>query len=97
MSFENKVKSILESQTLFTAEKRVAILKAMAEEKCRISPKRKRKLGEDLAERKRRKCVNKKVSELWWKFLRQREPVEVGDLTISLSDNEIKVEKKMGV
>lgn len=91
------MKIILESDKLFSAEKKVAVLKAMAEEKCKLSPKRIRKLGEELAEKKRLKCVNRQVSHLWWVFLRQREPVEVGNLTMRLEDNEIKIEKKGGV
>jgi len=97
MSLENNLKNILKSQELFAAEKRIALVKAIAEAKCQISPKRLRKLGDDFAEQKRQKCVNRKTSELWWTFLRQKEPVQVGNLTVRFEGEEIKIEKSGGV
>ena len=96
MSLEDNLKSILKSQNLFAAEKKVALVKAIAEAKCQVSPKRLRKLGDELAEQKRQKCVNRKTAELWWTFLRQKEPVQVGNLTVKFEGEEIKIEKSGG-
>ena len=93
LSVEEKLRNILNDESLFGAEKKVAVLKAIAEEKCRISPKRLKKLGEEAAEQKREKCIKRKTADLWWTFLRQREPVQVGHVTVKLEDSEIKIEK----
>jgi len=87
---------ILEGNS-FAAEKKIAVLKALAEEKCHISPRRVRKLGEDVAEVKRMRCVKRKTAELWWTFLRQKEPVKVRDLVVRLEGSEVKIEKERGV
>lgn len=94
MSFEERLRRIVDDPELFSGQKKVAVLKAIAEEKCYISPKRWRKLGDEAAEAKLEKCKKRKMGDLWGSFFMQKEPVSVDGVTVQIKDGEIKIEKE---
>lgn len=96
-SFEDRLRKIVDDPELFSGQKKVAVLKAMAEEKCYMTPKRARKLGEEAALAKFEKCKKRKIGDLWGSFFMQKEPVSVSGVTVQIKDGELKIEKEKDV
>lgn len=93
-TFESKIRRIIDDPEMFPGPKKVAVMKAIVDEKCYLTPKRRRKLGEEEAEAKIAKCKKHKLGRIWGQFLIQKQPVAVGDLTVQIYKGEIKIEKE---
>lgn len=93
-TFEDRLRKIIDDPELFSGQKKVAVLKAIAEEKCYLSPKRRRKLGEEAAAAKMEKCQKRKMGDFWGSFFMQKEPVSVNGVTVQIKNGEIKIEKE---
>jgi hypothetical protein len=93
-SFEDRLRKIVDDPELFNGQKKIAVLKAMAEEKCYMTPKRVRKLGEEVALAKFEKCKKRKIGDLWGSFFMQKQPVQVEGLIVQIKNGEVKIEKE---
>lgn len=89
----SEVQSILGNDDISNGQKKVQMLKILAEAKCQFSRKKLRDLTPEEVEHKKLKCAKKKQLQLWWEMRTSYEPIQVQDVTLEKKDGQFTLKK----